>query len=327
MSKTITVTIPVYNMSKYLDRCIQSVLAQTYKDFVLLIVDDGSTDDSGKICDEYAKVDSRVMVIHTKNQGVGMAHNVALDNVKTDYIMMLDSDDCINKYCLEILMSKMQENDADMVYSNIKCYRNDQEIVDVINNLPKNYGDEIFTKEQFLKKICSGHLAIHITPHKLYKTSLFEGVRYPNARVNIDEWVIHHIVLNAKKVAYTGSQLYYYRYSAEGMTRKFSVRKISGTKALIDRMDTILNSEYKQLVPSIATNVIYHAIDFNNKCMANNIRWKKEYKGIKKDLKRAYNLGIKSQSQTFSKKDRLKYWLFSRNLFFYKIYNKLAKEN
>ena len=105
-SPTISVIVPVYNAEKYLHRCIDSVLAQTYKDFELLLIDDGSKDSSGTICDEYAAQDARVKVFHKENGGVSSARNVGLDHARGEWIMHLDGDDWIEHDMLERLIQK-----------------------------------------------------------------------------------------------------------------------------------------------------------------------------------------------------------------------------
>ena len=111
----ISIIIPVYNVEKYLRRCLDSVKDQTFQDWVAICVDDGSPDKSGKILDEYAKKDKRFIVIHKKNGGVSSARNDAMKKIKTPYIMFLDSDDCIHPQAMEIIYSLIEENHADIV--------------------------------------------------------------------------------------------------------------------------------------------------------------------------------------------------------------------
>ena len=116
MKNTITILVPIYNMGKYLRTCFDSILAQTYKDFILLAIDDGSDDESAAICDEYAAKDFRVQIVHTINRGQDMARNIGLAYLYTDFIAMVDADDCVNCHFLEYLVETMVRTNADMVY-------------------------------------------------------------------------------------------------------------------------------------------------------------------------------------------------------------------
>ena len=111
----ISIIVPVYNTEKYLDRCIQSILAQTYTDFELLLIDDGSTDSSGALCDKYAEQDSRIRVFHKENGGVSSARNTGLDNAEGEYIIFVDSDDYMKSQMCEILYNKLIQEQADIV--------------------------------------------------------------------------------------------------------------------------------------------------------------------------------------------------------------------
>ncbi len=114
INKKVSVIVPVYKSEKFLDKCVQSILSQTYKNIELILVDDGSPDNSGKICDDYAQKDERVVVIHKKNGGTCSARNAGLERVKGQYLMFVDGDDWLALDCIEYLMRIMQENDADM---------------------------------------------------------------------------------------------------------------------------------------------------------------------------------------------------------------------
>ncbi len=119
--KLISIIIPVYNVERYLRECIDSIIAQTYKNLEIILVDDGSSDKSGEICDEYSKKDSRIKVIHKKNGGLSDARNVALDIAKGDYIGFIDSDDYIEKDMFQILYNLAEEYNAEI--SSISFYK------------------------------------------------------------------------------------------------------------------------------------------------------------------------------------------------------------
>ena len=122
----VSIIIPVYKVEKYLPNCIESILRQTFKDFELILVDDGSPDNCGEICEEYAQKDSRIKVVHQPNGGLSAARNSGIDIAKGDYLTFIDSDDFVFPHYLEILVKLCQENDADMsVCSSVRCSSND----------------------------------------------------------------------------------------------------------------------------------------------------------------------------------------------------------
>lgn len=325
MNEKITVLVPVYNMGKYLRTCFDSILAQTYKNFELLIIDDGSTDDSPGICDEYAKKDPRVRVIHTENQGQDMARNTGLDNTRTDYIAMIDSDDCVNCHFLEILTDAMEKTGADMVYGFARNFMDDGEI---------DYNEDIGIDDEkivcvdaieMLKSFCKNYDAGVAVPHKLYKMKVFDGVRYPPVRVNIDEWTIHHLLLNCKKVAYVKSRIYYYRYSPEGMTRIFSLKKISGVNALLDRIHTLEAAGITDCSVYLYSRFFDLAKMFYRNMKKNQLDGLYLLKPLKKDLSAAYRIAVRNKTDTYSKKEMLAQWLFTKSFRLYEAYCKTLK--
>ena len=325
MSDKITVIVPVYNMGKYLRKCLDSILAQTYKNFELLMIDDGSTDGSHDICDEYANKDARVRVIHTENQGQDMARNTALDNVRTDYIAMVDADDCVNYRFLEILAYAMEKTDADMVYGFARNFLNDDEI-DTSESMDGYAGQiECVDSKEMIERFCKYYDAGIAVPHKLYKTKVFDGVRYPPVRVNIDEWTIHHLLLNCKKIAYVKSRIYYYRYSPEGMTRNFSVKKISGVLALLDRIETLKNAGYEDLVPAVYKRFYELAERFYWNCKKYRIKIPKRFVKIKPQLRFAYKIAVSKRTDTYSRKEMFTKKMFGYSFLLYSFTSKLFK--
>ena len=120
----ISIIVPVYNTEKYLDRCIQSILSQTYTDFELLLINDGSTDSSGAICDKYAEQDSRVRVFHKENGGVSSARNVGLDNAKGEWVTFCDSDDWVENCWLDTFVENSENTDLVVQgFNNVGLYK------------------------------------------------------------------------------------------------------------------------------------------------------------------------------------------------------------
>lgn len=205
MNPLISLIIPVYNVEKYLDKCMQSVLAQTYDNFEVILVDDGSTDNSGKMCDEYAKKDNRIKVIHQKNMGLSGARNSALDIMNGDAVTFVDSDDTIDPHMIEYLVSDMEQYDADIV----EC-----QIYSVINNVVK--------APEYLKatKVCSCEQALLMDLSskggsvsacgKLYRKKIFKKHRFELGRISEDTFAIIGSIRQAEKIIIDHRPMYYY---------------------------------------------------------------------------------------------------------------------
>ena len=130
----ISVIIPVYNVEKYLKRCMDSVLKQTYSNIEIIIVDDGSTDTSGSLCDEYWKKDSRITVFHKENGGLSSARNFGLERVSGNYVCFIDSDDFIHENYISFMYDKIIKNDADICYCKSTKFTDDVQIKNEIEN-------------------------------------------------------------------------------------------------------------------------------------------------------------------------------------------------
>ena len=211
----ITIVVPVYKVEKYLRRCVDSILNQTYTDFELLLVDDGSPDNCGKICDEYAKKDSRIFVIHQKNGGLSAARNTGIDwfykQNRSDYITFVDSDDWLHPDYLKILMDGIPENHVKISVCNYKR---------VTTEIPhQNYDDieyEITSPEDFL---VNHSWQYNYAWGKLYHKSMFDDVRYPVGKNFEDTFTTYKALHKCEKLAYTDLQLYYYLRNEQGISR------------------------------------------------------------------------------------------------------------
>lgn len=206
MHKKISIIIPIYNVEKYLKRCIDSIVNQTYKNIEIILVNDGSPDNCGKICDAYAKNDSRIKVIHKENGGLSSARNAALDIASGDYIMFVDSDDWISEVSLDQLYEYI-EADYDIInfkFSFVK--ENSKELIETHNDIKDSYECDLIT---YIDKLFSGELNFFIW-NKLYKKNLFDEVRFPEGRNYEDLATIYKLYFKAKKIIVTDYTLYYY---------------------------------------------------------------------------------------------------------------------
>ncbi len=233
----ISVIIPVYNVEKYLENSVKSVLAQTFGDFEIIMVDDGSSDNSPAICDSLVEKDDRVHVIHKKNEGVSVARNTGLDAVKGDYIFFMDSDDIITENCFDVLMTALKTNDADIAMGNLYYTREDGSSIDKFNAMSP-VKDEVMTNIDFLKKLTMLSSQFYcISCNKIFKTELFDGIRYPAGKINEDEATIHKIAYNAKKIVSVEQPLYnYIKHPGSITTKQFTLKNLDREDAFYSRI-------------------------------------------------------------------------------------------
>ncbi len=204
INELISVIIPVYNNENYLDKCIESVVNQTYKNLEIILVDDGSTDNSPKLCDEWAKNDSRIKVIHKDNTGVSDSRNIALDIVKGDYITFVDSDDYVDNDYIESMLKAAEETESDIAVSGFYFDFTDG----TSEELNSDYC--IFNKNDLLKS----YLMDLIRPEacaKLIKRSIIADIRFEiNVHYAEDFLFNYNILKNASRLVNIGEPKYHY---------------------------------------------------------------------------------------------------------------------
>lgn len=229
---TIVVIIPVYNVKQYIRRCVESVLSQTYQKIELILVDDGSSDGSEIICDEYASI-KNVKVIHQKNGGAATARNSGLDYAlkysSGKWITFVDSDDWICPDYLELLYNAVKEKNALISVCN---YLNVKNEVVISNKVGKN---RIMTPEELY---CKRNVNAISSWGKLYSKSLFEDIRFPNYKYYEDEFLIYKVLFKVDRLIYIESPLYMYYTNVSGMMRSsWSLEKLVAIKAAEEQME------------------------------------------------------------------------------------------
>lgn len=196
----ISVIVPVYNVKPYLEQCLESLLAQSFRDIELIVVDDGSTDGSGEIADRYGKTDGRIRVFHTENRGLSAARNLGLDEARGEWLMFVDPDDWVEPGFCEIPYNAAMENGADLVIFDRA----------VIGADGARSGDKIgvYGIVSAQKAVGCGRPAAW---NKLYKSALFDGIRFPAGRFFEDIATTHKLVYRAERVVILEDALYNYR--------------------------------------------------------------------------------------------------------------------
>ncbi|WP_312562801.1 glycosyltransferase [Anaerospora sp.] len=215
---TISVIVPIYNDEEYLHRCVHSILSQTYKELEIILIDDGSTDDSGAICDWYKKQDERIMVIHKENGGLSSARNAGLEIARGDYISFIDSDDWIVDDIYEYCINLIKVTNCDVVDFQCKFTKgesipfdsNQTYITEVIE------GKEILRDYLFRGQTDSSPFTIW---RKFYKYELFNKVRFPDGKINEDIATNYELLMHCNKLVRTDKIGYYYFQGSTSLTR------------------------------------------------------------------------------------------------------------
>lgn len=239
----ISVIVPVYRVEAYLDRCIRSITEQTYSNLEILLVDDGSPDGSGEICDRWAEQDHRIRVFHKENAGAGAARNTALDAATGELIAFVDSDDYLHPSLYAHLLSLMKGG-VDVAECEIGTTETD--------DMPMDDG----SAAQIL--ICETEEALHLhiqdevfrqtPPNKLYRRSCVGDIRFPEGNLIDDEFFTYRVLGNAKKLAHSSACMYAYRQQpGSAMHKPFSLRRLQGLDAKLQRLE-YLKERYPNLI-------------------------------------------------------------------------------
>ena len=210
MNPLISLVIPVYNVEKYLDKCMKSVLAQTYDNFEVILVDDGSTDNSGKMCDEYADMDSKVTVYHKANGGLSDARNFGVERCNADLVSFIDSDDYVTVDYLEYLWYLMKKYNVDIACATAK------RIIETSKIKNDDNGSEILLdSSEAIKRICYTSCSACV---RLYKKQLLVDNPYPEGRLYEDLAATCKIYGNISKSVFGGKTIYYWVQRQGGIT-------------------------------------------------------------------------------------------------------------
>lgn len=240
----VSVIVPCYQVEKYLPTCIDSILRQTYSRLEILLVDDGSPDRCGEICDAYALKDDRIKVIHKQNGGLSDARNVAIDQAKGEWITFIDSDDFVADSYVETLYGLAMEYGSDCSVCRFMSIKEG----DVVDSHRVTPSKEVFSPLKAVELMFYQEKFDNNAHSKLYHRRLFEsGIRYPKGLVFEDLATTYQLLLNSHSVAYTDAELYYYLLRADSIEGAYHPRKIEDgltvLKMLDDHMDLLQGIE------------------------------------------------------------------------------------
>lgn len=314
MNELISIIVPIYKVEKYLDECINSIIKQTYNNIEIILVDDGSPDDCGNICDKYAKEDNRIKVIHKKNGGLSDARNKGIDVAKGKYITFIDSDDYVEIEYIEKLYNAIKENNTLISQCSILKVNNQKEIKNKLG-----YEENcIKTGIEMINDLYSKHLIENIVVwNKMYNMELFKELRFPFGKIHEDEFTTYKIFYNVDEVAIINNYLYNYRQTDESIIgRKFSTKRLELLEAIEQRLDFF--EEYNEI--KIYEKTLKYYLE---QIRGNYIKMKlyiehseEEQKRLIKNYRKSYKKYIKMKDISIISKLKALIFYISPNMFF-----------
>lgn len=221
----ISVIVPVYNVEQYLPACVDSILGQTFEDFELLLVDDGSPDNCGAICDEYAQKDPRVRVIHQANQGLSGARNAAMDVARGEFLTFIDSDDVVSRDYLAVLLHAAEKEQADIAVCGLQEFFDD--VVPGLEPGRVEAARTVLDNRAACVAIYEGDPLVPVNAcAKLFRADLWKDLRFPVGRLHEDQAVIPLVCYHATKVVSVDRAMYCYRTRSASITKAaFSLKR------------------------------------------------------------------------------------------------------
>ena len=322
MDDLISVIVPIYKVEKYLKKCVESILEQTYSNLDIILVDDGSPDNCGDIIEEFRKKNERIRTIHQKNGGLSDARNSGIKIAKGKYIVCIDSDDWIEKNMIEVLYKDIINTNSDI---SVCEFVEEDDLQNILST--KKYNNEIieFSSKEALKSLIKKDILTNHAWNKLYKASLFEGIEYPKGQLMEDVSTTYKLFEKANKIVYQNTSLYHYIQRGTSILGNITEKRINDQEfAFFDRNKYLMEkySEFKEIIEldnmyNVKTLYFLAILGgyknlYNSKKYAEYYaKYKKVYKENKKDPEIKGNKSLQ---------------LFYENRIVYKIYVKLKRK-
>lgn len=295
MSELVSVIVPVYNVEKYLEKCIRSILNQTYKNLQIILVDDGSKDDSANICEDYAKTDARIEVIHKIHEGPSGARNAGIDIAKGEYFVFIDSDDYVKPEMIEHLMNKLKEDDADLAICDMQKVDEEGNKIEfeAYSGPMQVWNEDSFWEAYYAQK----NVYCIVVWNKLYKRYLFDDIRFTVGKLHEDEFIIHHLIAKCNRISCSNEKMYYYVQRANSiMSNSFSIKRMDIIESRIQRSLFFQKRKKQFLAEKTLTVCIGHfLLASENLDMKNEVN-KRRYIELKHDFIQAYKITKKTSN-------------------------------
>jgi glycosyltransferase involved in cell wall biosynthesis len=322
MCELISIIVPIFKVESYLPKCLDSIINQSYKNLEIILVDDGSPDNCGSICEEYAKKDSRIKVIHKENGGLSDARNSGIEVASGKYIGFVDSDDFIHKDMYKVLYETAKRQSAEIVecqvemayVDNIKFEYEENYIVCVYDNIMASINLKDFNKNNEV-----------MVWNKLYDSKLFNNIRFPKGKIHEDEFTTYKLFYIANRIATVKTKMYYYRQNPDGiMCSKFNIKRFDILEAYREQMDFYKENNLQLLYDKtlfVFLNILknyYYLVKHDDEL-------KKYSNDLKKEFNNHYIRFLYTKNFSFLKKAAI--GLFAVNPNLYEIYISIRNRN
>ena len=299
----ISIIIPVYNVEDYLSECVDSILNQTYENYEVLLIDDGSTDKSPQICDTYSEKNN-ISVINTRNRGLSAARNLGTEKAQGEYIFYLDSDDYVENNVLERMLKIVEQDNADIVCGNFMYTYPDRTVIAIKEE--KEY--EVLDTYSAMEQLVKGEKIQNFAWGKLIKKEIAQDHKFPVGKLFEDMYWTHYIIDQAGKVAIDYKSFVYYRQRDNSISYSFNIKSLDQLDGMIQRKEFI-EEKYPDLLIGYL-NVIKKNAKNLSWCVVRNLKKEQKKQGILR-LRKFYNLINKNTNEDIEIK------LFNKNITIY----------
>lgn len=290
MKDLVSIVVPIYNVEDYLEKCIESILNQTYKNIEVLLINDGSPDNCERICKKYEKKDKRIKYFKQKNAGLSAARNTGIELSTGKYIMFVDSDDYINYNIVEKLYGIIIDNNASIAMCNYKkvydkdtCDMSKKENGKIVLYRGNKKYSNLFNK---LKTVTT------IACAKIYDKNLFNDIKYPLGKLHEDEYTMYKLLNLSKKIVYADCKYYYYYQRPNSISKSYNIKRIDILDALKEKMNFFYKKGLKKYYYLAVYDYFYQLL-YQKEMISRN------YKDQEESLKKIDNEIVKYKNKVF----------------------------
>lgn len=308
----VSVIVPIYNVEKYLEKCIDSIISQTYSNIEIILINDGSTDNSELICKKYENTDRRIRYYKKENGGLSSARNFGIDRANGDYLVFVDSDDYVSKEMISILLNVAILNNADIVECNFLEFSENNKIKE--SNIDNIVDSKCYSSYEAINSLVCNTGITPIAWNKIYKRQIFSQLRYKEGIYHEDEELIVKLLSSANNICKIDVPLYFYMIRNGSITNsKFNKKHLDIIKIMEDRIQTLKELNCNDFIVDLTI------VRFSNICnelyvkmTMSNVHLESERKSLSILRRKLIKNVLKSKAPLLKKLKALQYYIFPK---------------